>query len=121
MERDETGRTIRLWLDATTLDRILSSTECTRYAAFRAAETQQGVIGRLRRQADCSGHAAVGRAHPESVGPSSTDAILDDYPDLEPEDIRACVAYAHAVVAGDRLSTVSVAEPQDKGHPDDGA
>lgn len=23
--------------------------------------------------------------------------ILDDYPDLEPEDIRACLAYAHAV------------------------
>lgn len=27
--------------------------------------------------------------------------ILEDYPRLEPDDIRACIAYAHAVVAGD--------------------
>ena len=38
-------------------------------------------------------------------------AILDEYPELEPEDIRACVAYAHAVIAGDTLSAVSVPEP----------
>ncbi len=25
----------------------------------------------------------------------TTDALLDDYPDLEPDDIRACLAYAH--------------------------
>ena len=36
------------------------------------------------------------------------DELLEDYPRLEPEDIRACVAYAHAVVAGDSLSAVSV-------------
>ena len=36
--------------------------------------------------------------------------LLNDYPRLEPEDIRACVAYAHAVVAGDSLAAVSVAE-----------
>jgi uncharacterized protein (DUF433 family) len=36
-------------------------------------------------------------------------AILDDYPGLEPEDIRACLAYAHAVVADDRLEDVAVA------------
>ncbi len=41
----------------------------------------------------------------------TAEAILDDYPDLEPEDIRACVAYAHAVIAHDTLSAVSVAEP----------
>ena len=35
--------------------------------------------------------------------------LLEDYPRLEPEDIRACVAYAHAVVSGDSLSAVSVA------------
>ena len=34
--------------------------------------------------------------------------VLQDYPRLEPEDIRACVAYAHAVVAGDSLAAVSV-------------
>ena len=26
----------------------------------------------------------------------SVDAIIDDYPDLEPDDIRACLAYAQA-------------------------
>ena len=25
------------------------------------------------------------------------EAILEDYPELEPDDIRACTAYAHAV------------------------
>ena len=35
--------------------------------------------------------------------------ILDDYPDLEIEDIRACLAYAHAVIADDRLEAVRVA------------
>ena len=39
----------------------------------------------------------------------STDAILDDYPELEPDDIRACTAYAHAVIARDSLHSVSVA------------
>ena len=32
--------------------------------------------------------------------------ILDDYPDLELEDIRACTAYVHAVIAGDSLAAV---------------
>ncbi len=36
------------------------------------------------------------------------DAILVDYPDLVLEDIRACTAYAHAVIAGDTLAAVSV-------------
>ncbi len=36
------------------------------------------------------------------------DAILVDYPDLELEDIRAWTAYAHAVIAGDKLAAVSV-------------
>ena len=35
--------------------------------------------------------------------------LLDDYPELEPDDIRACIAYAHAVIAGDALSAASVA------------
>jgi uncharacterized protein (DUF433 family) len=36
------------------------------------------------------------------------EALLDDYPGLRPEDIRACLAYAHAVVANDRLDEVVV-------------
>jgi uncharacterized protein (DUF433 family) len=35
--------------------------------------------------------------------------ILDDYPDLEIADIRACLAYAHAVIADDRLEGVRIA------------
>jgi uncharacterized protein (DUF433 family) len=34
--------------------------------------------------------------------------ILDDYPDLEADDIRACAAYARAVIARDSLDAVGV-------------
>lgn len=40
----------------------------------------------------------------------SPESILDDYPDLELDDIRACTAYAHAVISGDTLAAVSIAE-----------
>ena len=40
---------------------------------------------------------------------ATQEELLEDYPRLEPDDIRACVAYAHAVVAGDTLAAVSVA------------
>lgn len=36
------------------------------------------------------------------------DEILADYPDLEPEDIRACLAYARAAIANDTLEAVRV-------------
>lgn len=39
---------------------------------------------------------------------ASAEEILDDYPKLEQDDIRACIAYAHAVIAGDTLAAVSV-------------
>lgn len=39
----------------------------------------------------------------------SQEAILKDYPELELEDIRACLAYAHAVIAHDSLDAVRVA------------
>ena len=38
----------------------------------------------------------------------TAEKLLDDYPELEPDDIRACIAYAHAVIAGDSLSAISV-------------
>ena len=41
---------------------------------------------------------------------ASFDELLDDYPDLEEADIRACLAYAHAVISEDRLEAVGVAE-----------
>jgi uncharacterized protein (DUF433 family) len=34
--------------------------------------------------------------------------ILDDYPDLEPEDLRACLAYARALVANETLEAVTM-------------
>ncbi len=40
----------------------------------------------------------------------SHEEVLDDYPDLEPDDIRACTAYAHAIIAGDSLSAVTIGE-----------
>ena len=36
--------------------------------------------------------------------------LLDDYPELEIEDIRACIAYAHTVISGDTLAAVSVTD-----------
>jgi uncharacterized protein (DUF433 family) len=36
------------------------------------------------------------------------EAIIEDYSDLEPDDIRACIAYAQAVIARDTLDAVSV-------------
>jgi uncharacterized protein (DUF433 family) len=42
---------------------------------------------------------------------AAQDELIDDYPGLEPDDIRACIAYAHAVIAGDTLARVSVAPP----------
>jgi uncharacterized protein (DUF433 family) len=38
----------------------------------------------------------------------SWDNVLDDYPDLEVDDIRACLTYAHAVIANDSLDAVGV-------------
>ena len=35
--------------------------------------------------------------------------LLADYPELEPDDIRACLAYAHAIVADESLDAVRVA------------
>jgi uncharacterized protein (DUF433 family) len=37
------------------------------------------------------------------------ETILSDYPDLEADDVRACLAYAHAVIANDTLDAVQVA------------
>jgi uncharacterized protein (DUF433 family) len=34
--------------------------------------------------------------------------ILADYPDLDPDDVRACLAYAHSVIAGDTLEAVRI-------------
>ena len=36
------------------------------------------------------------------------DSILKDYPDLQADDIRACLAYAHAIIANDSLDEIQV-------------
>jgi len=36
------------------------------------------------------------------------ETILADYPDLEPEDLRACLVYAHAVIAHDKLDSIRI-------------
>jgi uncharacterized protein (DUF433 family) len=41
----------------------------------------------------------------------TSEAILEDYPDLEADDLRACAAYAHAVIAHDSLDNVQVTAP----------
>jgi len=38
----------------------------------------------------------------------TVEGLLSDYPDLQPDDIRACLAYAHAVIAHDSLDAVRV-------------
>ena len=38
----------------------------------------------------------------------SVQAILDDYPDLTRDDVQACLAYAHAVIANDTLDAIQV-------------
>jgi uncharacterized protein (DUF433 family) len=40
----------------------------------------------------------------------TAESILVDYPALEPDDIRACLAYAHAVLAEDSLDAVKLAK-----------
>jgi uncharacterized protein (DUF433 family) len=36
----------------------------------------------------------------------TVDAILADYPDLEADDVRACLEYARAAIANDRIDLV---------------
>ena len=40
----------------------------------------------------------------------SPEEILRDYPDLEPEDIQACLAYARVLVANESLEAVTLEE-----------
>ena len=38
------------------------------------------------------------------------EALLADYPGLEPEDIRVCLAYVHAVLANERFDDAVVTQ-----------
>ena len=78
--------------------------------------TQQELLERITARQDVFGGKPIIRDMRISVrlilsllsqGVSQED-ILDDYPDLEPADIRACIAYACAVISGDTLAAISV-------------
>jgi len=40
----------------------------------------------------------------------SVDEILKDYPDLEKDDILACLAYAHRIIANESLEEIKISE-----------
>ena len=78
--------------------------------------SDEGVMKRITSRPDVFGGKPILRGMRISVElvlsllaqGESWEAIVDDYPDLEREDIRACLAYAHAVIAHDSLDTVQV-------------
>lgn len=47
----------------------------------------------------------------------TAEAILEEYPELEADDVRACLAYARAAIAGDTLSAIGPPplEPRPRG------
>ena len=80
--------------------------------------TDQTLVGRISSNREIFGGKPIVRGMRVSVemivnllaqGESPL-AILADYPDLEPDDIRACLAYAHAVLADDSLDAVQLAK-----------
>jgi uncharacterized protein (DUF433 family) len=79
--------------------------------------TGQGLLGRITSNREIFGGKPVVRGMRVSVETvvsllaqgESPKAILADYPGLEAEDIRACLAYAHAVLADDTLDAVKLA------------
>jgi uncharacterized protein (DUF433 family) len=78
--------------------------------------TNNSLLGRITANPDIFGGKPIIRGMRISVElvlsllaqGESWDAVLADYPDLEPEDLRACMAYAHAVIADDSLDAVQV-------------
>ena len=81
--------------------------------------TQQTLLQRITVRPDVFGGKPIIRDLRISVafilsllaqGVTSED-LLADYPGLELADIHACLAYAHAVIAGDTLDMVLVTTP----------
>ncbi|MBX3324313.1 MAG: DUF433 domain-containing protein [Nitrospira sp.] len=78
--------------------------------------TEQDLLRRITAKAEIFGGKPIIRGMRISVElilsllaqGETVEAILADYPDLEPEDIRACLAYAHAVIAHDSLDAVQI-------------
>ena len=59
---------------------------------------------------DREGRGLVEKLVLSLLAPGETvESLLEDYPDMEADDIRACLAYAHAVIAQDSIDAVRVA------------
>jgi uncharacterized protein (DUF433 family) len=75
---------------------------------------QEDLLKRIRARPDVFGGKPIIRGMRISVElilsllaqGESAETILDDYPDLDADDIRACIAYAHAVIAHDSLHAI---------------
>jgi uncharacterized protein (DUF433 family) len=80
--------------------------------------TDQTLLGRITSNREIFGGKPIIRGMRVSVEMvvnllaqgESTQAVIADYPGLEPDDIRACLAYAHAVLADDSLDAVQLAK-----------
>ena len=80
--------------------------------------TDQALLGRITSNREIFGGKPIVRGMRVSVEMvvnllaqgETAEAILADYPGLEPDDIRACLAYAHAVLADDSLDAVQLAK-----------
>ena len=74
------------------------------------------LLGRITANADIFGGKPIIRGMRISVElilsqlaqGEAPETILADYPDLEADDLRACLAYAHAVIANDKLDSVQI-------------
>ena len=59
---------------------------------------------RLRGKADSPEHAdSRGACARDAGGGDTAETILREYPELEPEDIRACLRFAHRSMAGEHV------------------
>jgi uncharacterized protein (DUF433 family) len=80
--------------------------------------TDQALLGRITSNRDVFGGKPIVRGMRISVEMivnllaqgETAESILADYPALEPDDIRACLTYAHAVLAEDSLDAVKLAK-----------
>ena len=88
---------------------------CRRPAQGRGSHHDFGQLA-ARRAGSRSRLPARARAWSVLTGPrllaqgETDDEIRADYPDLEPEDIRACLAYARAAIANDTLEAVRISD-----------
>ncbi len=79
--------------------------------------TDQALLGRITFNAGIFGGKPIVRGMRISVElilsllaqGETPEALVADYPDLELADIRACLAYAHAVIAHDSLDAIETA------------